>query len=548
MLLAFVSPSKAEYRVIAQESCFALEADDLAFEVRQDGIFFLRFSFGSVVSAEMREGYANVFDEDGQSCIFRIESRINQTVDAFRRKVNDINDNQMMLYEYLKRPQLMSKRASAGGVAVALSLIDLIATGASYFYTDYRIKAIKEKILELDELVNSLNTDRNAFKSNQEYLYEEGKIQGIHKKLLVDHFNELSQIHSCDVMSLEMEAEISRINDKLDGISRALIRNEVTEDVISLSAVEELTATAPFRDTIYLVAPMELYSLGKLSLHSTDADGITLLVSFPEISRKPAFKVVTILEASDKFLLPRFQTGFHFKFLMPRNVILKDLEMHIDEIRSADSCIEINRVVACHPFSTMTRQQSMCINDLLNGTRETCFGGRSGKNLTLVYGNKGVLVETKVESEMVDLHSGDVIERLNGHSCLYAKNYQNLAVRQKSAVIPIFHNPPTVKTSNGIEFKNLIFKSVRAKNFSLPKIQNPVKFKNVTFPSRQSFFEDLKNPWVSSGIMIAFICSTIMCVIFSCLIAKCCRNRDSNVNVFNVGTQRGGRDAADMLP
>ena len=545
--MAFVSQAEAEFRVIADESCYAFEANELAFEYTQDNVFFLRFSFDSVISEQMRKGYKRVFDDDGQSCIFHIESRINRTVDSFKRKLNDINDNQMMLYEYLKRPYLMErKRASAGGVAVALSLIDLIATGASYFYTDYRLKMLREKVLALDELVNSLNTDRNAFKSNQEYLYEEGKIQGIHKQMLVDHFNELSQIHSCDVLHLEMETEIAKISGKLEGISRALMKNEVTEDVISLSAMEELTATAPFRGTIYLVAPMELYSLGRLSLHSTDANGVTLLVSFPEISRRPVFKVVTILETSKKFLVPRFQTGFHFKFLVPKSVSLEDLEMHIDEIRSTDSCVNVNKVLACHPFSTLSRGQLMCIDDLLNGTNGMCFGGTDEKNLTMDYGMDGVLVETKMESEIIDLHSGEIIERLNGHSCTYAENYHSLAVKTQKKVIPVFHNPPTVETLDGIDIGRLDFRSVRAKNFSLPKIPNPVKFKNVTFTSHKSFLEILKNPWVSSGVMVTFICSTILCVIFSCLVAKYCKNRNSNI-VFNFGGQHRARDAADMI-
>ena len=171
---AAVISQNSEFEVMSSTGCRALEVGENAFELNgHDGVLLV-LDLKSIFENRFREGYKD--DIDGEKCLTRMEKRLNGTLSNFRDKVILYHESNNMLNVYLNNPALMEKR-SAGGVAIALSILDLVLTGVSYVYTDYRLNALKERILELDEQVNGLLSEQNVVANNQKFLYNEGKLE-----------------------------------------------------------------------------------------------------------------------------------------------------------------------------------------------------------------------------------------------------------------------------------------------------------------------------------------------------------------------------------
>ena len=510
----------------------ALEASSTAFDLMEDGLMYLKVSFNSVIPKVIHDGYDNSMDKKGKECFKNISLRLNKTVEGFKKEMAEIGKDKLMLSVYMKNPQLFRKRATGSAIAIALGIFDLVATGASYFYTDYRLRLLQEKVLEVDETINQMNTDNDILKVNQDYLFKEGKTLGVHENVLAEHFNKLSELHSCDVFHLEMKSELSAIESKLNRLKKALLRNDFNSDVLSVKKIQKLTALNEFRDTIYLLAPFRLYDLAKLSLHSVDDNGLTFLVVYPKIGRSPKFKVVSVLETNRNLLIPRSGTNLYFRFLIPFNSALNETASYSGVIRDANSCYNLNGYLACHPYSILPAQTVDCLYALFNGTDGFCFGMAKKRKLSFAFGKKGVLIETRGKAEIMESHSGKILRSLDGHTCTYAEKHQDISVRFGNVVTPVFKQPLMVDSKHVFSARTLRFKTPEVKNFTLPEIQNPFSFRNLTQHHSKTIFSYLENPWVSGTIMVCFISTA---VIFSLLVfcfSRCgTANGGTNVRV-----------------
>ena len=348
-----------EFKVLEGAQCKALEDNGVAFELRGDDIFYLTVSYGSIISSFMKKKYA-VEDEKGSKCLARIERQMNATVSRFQKKLINIHQHQDFLKTFLKYKGF-NKRASAASIAIAISLLDLTVTTGSFFYNEYRLHVLREKIEKIDAMVLDNRNALETMVSNQEYFLHEGEIIGLQRNLLLQHFNSLINMHSCDVLSIGIRSEILQMESLFQALCRALLENKLTEDVISLNALEHMTMSRNFDNTLYRVSPIHLYSLSKLSLHSYSPNDITFVVSFPVISQTPIFRQVALLEASGQMLVPRGSMYDNFRFLMPLNVTFDNLTKHMDSFRSMDTCIKSSYMVACHVNSDLHQETKACL-------------------------------------------------------------------------------------------------------------------------------------------------------------------------------------------
>ena len=520
---------------MAGDSCRALETEGQAFEFKEDNIFYFTISFGSIISKEMKEGYKNSDSDNGDKCLTRIEKKINATVKNFKSKLENIHDNQALLQLYLDNPHLISKRDSTGSIAIALSLIDLIATSASYFYTDFRLRSLRTKIDEMDELLQSLRSDETTFANNQEYLFREGKILGIQKNILLNHFNELAKIHSCDVIALGIKDDLSVLEMKFNGISRALLRNELTEDVIDMISLEKLTMAKQFSNTIYRVSPIHLYSLAKLALHSVSGNDATFIISYPVISKKPIFKRITLLETSTKLLIPRDGISKNPKFLVPLDLPLNETANSLHRIRNGDTCINVRNLIACNPQSKPPLTSLNCLkNALMEKKGSYCSSEGPVENLSLDYGKFGVLIETQGDGTIFDSVTNEILLDVKNHKCTYFENSQNLALSQGKFIKEIFPVPLQFLAHNSLAPNSLHYLSKTVQNFSLPIMKNPITFKNVTLTHVPLFLHYLKNPYVA----VCIIATMLTIIVLAITICKCCpkcQDRPGGNWNFNMG-------------
>ena len=517
--------------VLAGDSCRALETEGLAFEIKEDNIFYLTVSFGSIISKEMKKGYKTDLD-DGERCLARIEQKINATVKRFKQNLENIHDNQALLRLYIDNPHLMNKRDSTGSIAIALSLIDLVATSASYFYNDYCLRSLRTKIDEMDEVIQSLRADENTFVNNQEYLFREGKILGIQKNILLNHFNELAKIHSCDVIALGLQNELSAMKTKFTQLNTALLKNELTEDVIDLLSLEQLTMAKQFRNTIYRVSPIHLYSLAKLALHSVSDKDVTFIISYPVISRKPMFKRITLLETSKKLLLPRNRMSKNFKFLMPSDMHLNETAHSLNKICNGDTCFKIRHLIACNPNLKPPSSSINCLkNALLEKRNNFCSSETPFKSLSLDYGKYGVLMETRGDGTVFNSITDEILLDIEDHKCTYLENGQNLAIEQGKSVQEIFPLPLQFQAQNSLVSDSLKYLSQQIQNFSLPELKNPKTYRNITLDHVPSFLHHLKDPFVASTIMATMLAFVVIPI----KMYKCChKGQDQTGGNWNL--------------
>ena len=535
--------TKAEFRVLPDETCKALETSEKAVELRGGDIFFYHLSFASVIPQKVRNGYLESIDEKGKTCFGKIDMVVNKTIDGFRKEIISIAKDEIMMKVYFRKTGILVKRAAVSAVALAISVVDLIATGASYFYQDWQLRVLREKLMSIDEMVQDMVSDRDILKGNQDYLFKEGKILGVNENLLVGHFNQLQRLHSCDVVRLKLEAEISKVNDKLYRLKSAILRREFNHNVLGLEALRKLTLMDSFRDTIYIMAPLELYRRAKLTIYNATEEGVTFIVSYPDIGRTPVHKIVSLLETSPSHLFPR-DSNLHFQFLLPIDTSLSTLNLTNTVPHSTDSCIRLNGIMACHALSVLPSKTLECLDSLFSQKGDkSCFGGIVTKTLALAYGEKGVLVETRGESDILDAKTGQIKRRLKGHVCTYAENHQDLAIRFGTVVTPIFKDHLVVNADNFFSTKTLNFQSKTVENVSLPEVENPFSYRNLTYSRSKSLLHYLENPYVSGAIVTVFICLAIVFSLVTYCVSRCCTSGGTTVGV-HVGALDGGRIGA----
>ena len=145
--------------------CTAFETEEKVFELEGQETFILNLNLSSLFREKFNKGYK--VDKIGAKCMKRMEKRLNATVSSFRNRAVFIATNKAMLSEYVKYPHLMRKdvvsKRSVGGVALALSIFDLIVTGASYAYTDYRLRELRMRVDKIDEAINDIVTEQRFF-------------------------------------------------------------------------------------------------------------------------------------------------------------------------------------------------------------------------------------------------------------------------------------------------------------------------------------------------------------------------------------------------
>ena len=527
--------SQSDSVLLADEhGCKAIELQGKVLEMKGDGVLYLHLGVNSILPQMIKNGYDDKEDENGQKCLSKIESRWGQSVDFLIKRVRDIKDHQEFLNFYLKNPSRYNRHTrSNNGFAVALGLLDLVVTGASYFYTDYRLRQLKQKLSDMEGKLDQIMMDERSFTQNQQYLFKEDEILGIHRNLIVEQVNKLEETHSCDVLTMKLDEQITKMEIYFDRLVEAAMMNSLTHYVLDIVTLEHMTRAKNFDYTLYRVAPIYLYSLSKLSIHSVTDKSITFVVTYPIISQDPVFQEVALIETSDNMLVSRNDLSKNFRFLIPTDVPLANAKNAIDDIRSSDACIRKHDLVACFKNVIPPTNTLKCLDSVLNGRKTgSCFDKGDPSKFSVSYGKVGALIQSRETGQIVNLDNGKVLLNLNGNKCTYIEKRQNLGIKMGSETLNLYPKSPVIdiKTARARPLK---FSSRTPKNFTLPFIPNPKVFKNVTtFRSGVSPLSYLKNPFVATCVIVSFIGITVMCVICYLCVSKCC-NRNGGVNVYN---------------
>ena len=509
--------------------CKSLETETMAYEFVRDDLIFVQMDLNSVIPAALKKSYEGKKDLEGKKCLDLIGKKLNDTVESFRSNVLDIQYQKEMLNEYLFDSKTASRR-NAGGIAVAIGLLDMVATGATFFYNDYRIKALQTKLADMNEYLSKINDERTHFVNNQEYLFKEGEIMGLHRDLITNQLNKLSFVHSCDVLYLNFDLEMIKLESTLNRIVQALLSGRLTTDIIDLDTVSKLTFRPYFYDSIYNISPNHLYSLSKLSLHSHEGNKLTFMVAYPYISRNQEWKRVNVLETSHKLLINRNDISRHVHFLLPSNVSIDNFTM--SQVRNGENCFKNSNLLVCEPNSVLTAHSMSCLKSIiLNESSKNCFTESTKSDFSFDYGSNGILIETKKGGKLLNLTTGRTIKDFFGHGCIYVEKKRDLGFSSNGFKMELFPESMLLKSKLFFRKNILKFHSKVVKNFTLPTVNNPISFRNISFMEPESFLNVLSQPLIATCLIVITIGCMTFCIIGYLCISKCCKQTQSNVNL-----------------
>ena len=142
--------------------------------------------------------------------------------------------------------------------------------------------------------------------------------------------------------------------------------------LISGDALRKMTTNAFFEDSIYLINPSELYTLGQLDVVSFKQDVVTFMLTFPFIRRTYEYKAIEIVESPVSLLLSKSDFNRFHSFLIPINVPLTNVSFALDEIRSTQNCIRTKQFLACDGFSFLPNEEKLCIGSLIGSFDRHC--------------------------------------------------------------------------------------------------------------------------------------------------------------------------------
>ena len=369
--------------------------------------------------------------------------------------------------------------------------------------------------------------------------------------MLQKRLNELEIVHSCDLLFLNFENKILKLEIFLDRLIDAIVDNELTRDLIDIITLEKLTMEDRFYDTLYRVSPMDLYSLSNLYMHSYSDTRLTFIVTYPVINRVHTMKLINVLETSAKSLLYNSKPKQHFQFLLPHDAPIENF--NLNDVRNANACLKTDRITACQSDAILPRQSMICLKSLVFG-KESDFCSNEAEStggLVLSYGKHGVLAQANGKGKIFRKNSDEVLKNFENRSCVYIPKSQNLLIEIDQVETNLFPDP---LVWNGKATLGMIDAGVHIRsmpNFSVPEFKNPVIYKNATV--RQSghslnyVLTHLTKPWTIVMIIVVFICLTAMCVIILCCFLRFCKGSEVNVKMSGNSYRQGGIDGGQMF-
>ena len=546
MICVGFAAANSEIRLLAGSECRGLEKGEKVLDLRGHDSVFLVLDLKSI-APRVSAGYENRDDKNGRKCLRRIENRLNATLADFRHKVDMHRRSTMALRVYVEDPehrQVMQEKRSAAGAAVALAILDLVVTGVSYVYTDYRLTALKERIYDLDEQINGLIADNSLMTNNQNFIYKENELMGLQKKIIVDYVNKIEYIHSCDLLYVDFENKMLRLELTLKRILDSITHGKLTDDLIDFHTLERMTLDSRFHSTIYRVSTVQLYKLSKLYLHSITADKVTFILSFPIVSRTYSYRSITVLDTNANFLRGTSEKE-KYRFLIPKTTDL--LSVNMSTIRDATNCLNIDNFMACQNDATLPNYAYHCVQDLLIGNvSDNCFGTTKHGDIQLTYGKHGVLAHTRYMGTIYDVRTYEILWKLDRKSCTYVPKDKNLVLESRGVGFELFQEQMVWDVDWKMKLEPENDRIPRPGNLSLPEGNNPYVFNDTSHATSKrfllTFMSKIENPWVAVTIIILSLSILITCILIICCIPRFCKSNGINVNQHFGGSGIDGRN------
>ena len=539
--------------------CTMLEENVGVFGTKGSSSILVDLDFKEHYSAGFIERYLESGDNLGEACLKQIKARIDIVMGNFMLKIQQIFDMEkgfQLWMEYPEAEKLVSttperqKRAFVAPIAIGMAILNLFGTGASLFYTASELKSLGDRVKTLEGYYERMLKEHKTIKNNIEFLYQKEEFIGVTKKVMVEHFNVISKLHSCDILSLNIETHLTKFEVYLDGLFQDIYNEKFSSRVVNLGQLVELVKRGPFYDTVYQISPPRLYEFGKLVLISHGNNKLSFMVNFPIITRKFDYRIFNIYDIDHDIKFHNYDLQNKGTFLAPYHTRLRNVHDNLDLLRSTANCLRARQFTLCKPNIVLNKEDTRCIGDLLSytGTNLSCRvdhgrGAYSGWEFEQT--RHGHLVRIGPGYEVINTLTNESYVRAESETlCLYFKNGQNIGVKHNGTVEKISREISKVVSRPEIEIMTL--KHEISKDLILPEIVTDrpfIHFEDLekTLKTEQSDTLDI-NIIILYGI-VSFIVFTL--VIFFCTkICFCIREfREGK----GIGGNKGKYVVADTL-
>ena len=114
--------------------CLGLEVEEKVHQINGEQTLVVELDLSADLDTKFKTGYHD--DKEGGECLKGMEQKINQTLEVHVRELMDYFTGLEAVKRLNEHDRGSSMKRSPGvGAALALAILDLVATGAVYFHT-----------------------------------------------------------------------------------------------------------------------------------------------------------------------------------------------------------------------------------------------------------------------------------------------------------------------------------------------------------------------------------------------------------------------------
>ena len=252
----------------------------------------------------------------------------------------------------------------SGGVIFArlITIANIFASGTNICMSMSRLQAFENRLSVMSEHIEHMESNQFVLENNINLLFEKNEFMGVRQNILVDYMNSLSAMHACDVLHLNFDTQLVRMEQHLDDILSAIYSGKFDHSLVNLGELHLMTGQSFFSDTIFRISPSLLYRYSRSEIVSLTNNKLTIMVNFPRISREFEFDYVNLIQAPKR--IESDQMERFLSFLIPHGLNLSLIDEHIDEMRSTQYCLSHEQFKACPNTALNSRcLKSIIIND-----------------------------------------------------------------------------------------------------------------------------------------------------------------------------------------
>ena len=267
--------------------------------------------------------------------------------------------------------------------------------------------------------------------------------------------------------------------------------------------------------------PSSLFYYASVDLIAAKNGKLSLLITYPIISRTFSFKRINIIESPNKVLLAKDISQKFVSFLVPIGIAIQDIANSIGQIRSGKHCLINKQYEACDTNNVFDYADLVCLVNIINGLDNHCPKRNVHVfDFNVLYSPKGALIFMKNKVDIVQFSDENILfqSHPNGTNCIYLRPRRGLMIKS------VFRHEKLFPSSQHFEIStpnlDVLLPNVSLiKNLTIPIRKTERTFTKIVFDTANEL-----DIWMIVAIVSCVIIGTAIIIL---MIYFCCFKRRS---------------------